>query len=400
MRAIACCPVRVDALAMYDASDAPRMESPTESKGSSIGVEEAASSEDSEADARRRRGEVTRDVGASASRGREATLRRSVNDALMALKQRKRTGRVVTRSGSRAPAGLAMPVRAPSARKKSERAVFETYENLAPSARKKSERAVFETYENLAPSARKKSERAVFETYENLAPLNDPETVMVGVLVVLRGAAERAWEERLEAIALANRLVIHHVGVVSANLRPFIIGVTSCLESLRSSISKAALSLIKTLAVHLKGKINGELGCVFPSVLKRASESSFLSAEADEVLHVLIEAAAPHAVIRTLSQHVSARRLQAKIAFALTYCVERNAECASVFRGRAGRTALDLTLATLDVCIRGGHPDARLYAKRCLSCLIDVLGSDGLEKPMRAYPDLFAFEESGNASVY
>ena len=381
MRAIACCPVRVDALAMYDASDAPRMESPTESKGSSIGVEEAASSEDSEADARRRRGEVTRDVGASASRGREATLRRSVNDALMALKQRKRTGRVVTRSGSRAPAGLAMPVR-------------------APSARKKSERAVFETYENLAPSARKKSERAVFETYENLAPLNDPETVMVGVLVVLRGAAERAWEERLEAIALANRLVIHHVGVVSANLRPFIIGVTSCLESLRSSISKAALSLIKTLAVHLKGRINGELGCVFPSVLKRASESSFLSAEADEVLHVLIEAAAPHAVIRTLSQHVSARRLQAKIAFALTYCVERNAECASVFRGRAGRTALDLTLATLDVCIRGGHPDARLYAKRCLSCLIDVLGSDGLEKPMRAYPDLFAFEESGNASVY
>jgi hypothetical protein len=362
MRAIACCPVRVDALAMYDASDAPRMESPTESKGSSIGVEEAASSEDSEADARRRRGEVTRDVGASASRGREATLRRSVNDALMALKRRKRTGRVVTRSGSRAPAGLAMPVR--------------------------------------APSARKKSERAVFETYENLAPLNDPETVMVGVLVVLRGAAERAWEERLEAIALANRLVIHHVGVVSANLRPFIIGVTSCLESLRSSISKAALSLIKTLAVHLKGKINGELGCVFPSVLKRASESSFLSAEADEVLHVLIEAAAPHAVIRTLSQHVSARRLQAKIAFALTYCVERNAECASVFRGRAGRTALDLTLATLDVCIRGGHPDARLYAKRCLSCLIDVLGSDGLEKPMRAYPDLFAFEESGNASVY
>lgn len=363
MRAIACCPVRVDALAMYDASDAPRMESPTESKGSSIGVEEAASSEDSEADARRRRGEVTRDVGASASRGREATLRRSVNDALMALKQRKRTGRVVTRSGSRAPAGLAMPVR--------------------------------------APSARKKSERAVFETYENLAPLNDPETVMVGVLVVLRGAAERAWEERLEAIALANRLVIHHVGVVSANLRPFIIGVTSCLESLRSSISKAALSLIKTLAVHLKGKINGELGCVFPSVLKRASESSFLSAEADEVLHVLIEAAAPHAVIRTLSQHVSeSRRLQAKIAFALTYCVERNAECASVFRGRAGRTALDLTLATLDVCIRGGHPDARLYAKRCLSCLFDVLGSDGLEKPMRAYPDLFAFEESGNASVY
>ena len=363
MRAIACCPVRVDALAMYDASDAPRMESPTESKGSSIGVEEAASSEDSEADARRRRGEVTRDVGASASRGREATLRRSVNDALMALKQRKRTGRVVTRSGSRAPAGLAMPVR--------------------------------------APSARKKSERAVFETYENLAPLNDPETVMVGVLVVLRGAAERAWEERLEAIALANRLVIHHVGVVSANLRPFIIGITSCLESLRSSISKAALSLIKTLAVHLKGKINGELGCVFPSVLKRASESSFLSAEADEVLHVLIEAAAPHAVIRTLSQHVSeSRRLQAKIAFALTYCVERNAECASVFRGRAGRTALDLTLATLDVCIRGGHPDARLYAKRCLSCLIDVLGSDGLEKPMRAYPDLFAFEESGNASVY
>lgn len=363
MRAIVCCPVRVDALAMYDASDAPRMESPTESKGSSIGVEEAASSEDSEADARRRRGEVTRDVGASASRGREATLRRSVNDALMALKQRKRTGRVVTRSGSRAPAGSAVPVR--------------------------------------APSARKKSERAVFETYENLAPLNDPETVMVGVLVVLRGAAERAWEERLEAIALANRLVIHHVGVVSANLRPFIIGVTSCLESLRSSISKAALSLIKTLAVHLKGKINGELGCVFPSVLKRASESSFLSAEADEVLHVLIEAAAPHAVIRTLSQHVSeSRRLQAKIAFALTYCVERNAECASVFRGKAGRTGLDLTLATLDVCIRGGHPDARLYAKRCLSCLIDVLGSDGLEKPMRAYPDLFAFEESGNASVY
>ena len=52
MRAIACCPVRVDALAMYDASDAPRMESPTESKGSSIGVEEAASSSQADGSAR------------------------------------------------------------------------------------------------------------------------------------------------------------------------------------------------------------------------------------------------------------------------------------------------------------------------------------------------------------
>lgn len=81
-------------------------------------------------------------------------------------------------------------------------------------------------------SARKKSEWVVFEMYVNLVFLNDFEIVMVGVLVVLRGVVECVWEECLEVIAFANRFVIYYVGVVFVNLCFFIIGVILCFESL------------------------------------------------------------------------------------------------------------------------------------------------------------------------
>lgn len=89
-----------------------------------------------------------------------------------------------------------------------------------------------------------------------------------------------------------------------------------------------------------------------------------------------------------------------KIVFVLMYCVERNVECVFVFRGRVGWIVLDFIFVILDVCICGGYLDVRFYVKCCFFCLIDVFGSDGLEKLMCAYFDLFAFEESGNVFVY
>lgn len=51
------------------------------------------------------------------------------------------------------------------------------------------------------------------------------------------------------------------------------------------------------LVVYLKGKINGEFGCVFSSVFKRVSELSFFLVEVDEVLYVLIEVVVFYVVI-------------------------------------------------------------------------------------------------------
>ena len=352
MRAVGCCPVRVDALAVCDADDGPMMRSP----------ERAVRREKTDDGAMRCDGAVgwkvdRRDVARGEGEGgavrapggaEDGAMRRRVaRDALAALRRRTREGRGGVGGGGTADA------------------------------------------------ERRGARRATtFETYEDFSPVEEPERAMQDVLMTLGGdAGERAWEDRLRVMSVANRLVARHAEVVVANLRPFVVVVTASLDSLRSSVAKTALSLVKAMACHLSGRLDGEVGCVLPSVLRRSAEASFLSAEADEALHVLIEATSPHAVIKTLFHHVKEnRRLQSKIALALTYVVERNCESA-VFRGRHGRAALDMTLGVLDECVRGGAMDARLYAKRCLASLLDVLGAEELGKPMRKFPELSAIEE-------
>lgn len=237
--------------------------------------------------------------------------------------------------------------------------------------------------------------RAVtFETRDDLVPVDEPVRAMREVLATLGGdEGARAWDDRVRAMAVANRLVARHAEVVAGHLRPFVVVVSSSLDSVRSSVAKAALDLVRATARHLGGRLDGEVGCVLPSVLRRAAEASFLSAEADEALRVIIEVTSPHAVIKTLFYHVREnRRLQTKIALALTYVVERDGE-RGAFRGRRGSAALDMTLVVLDECARGGAVDARLYVKRCLANLRDVLGVEELVKTMRKFPDLCAIEQ-------
>lgn len=234
-----------------------------------------------------------------------------------------------------------------------------------------------------------------FATYDDLSPVSEPGRTLGEVLRDIGGdGSEGAWEDRLRAMALANRLVAHHSDVVAASLRPFVLAVASCLASLRSSVCKAAIGLVKTLACHLKGRLDGELSVVLPCILKRSAESTFLTVEADEALLLLVDAASPRALIATLSNHVSERRLQSKIAMALAFCVERRGEEKSLFRGRAGRSSLETALATMNECIRTGNPDARAHVKRCLSTMFDVLGAEEMFEPLRRYEELSVMEQS------
>ena len=230
-----------------------------------------------------------------------------------------------------------------------------------------------------------------FATHEDLSPLDDPKGTLRGVLDVFSDESSGYdWERRCEAISLANRLVCHHPKIVLSHLRPFVVGVATCLDSLRSAVSKAALSLVKSMTTHLKGQFDGEIECVLPSVMKRAIEMSFLSAEADEVLHNIVECTEPRRMIKALSHHVHERRFRTKVALALTYCVERNAE-SNAFRGVAGRAALETAYAILNDCVQCGEKQARTFTRRCVSSLFHMSSHEEREKVMRYFPNLCEF---------
>jgi hypothetical protein len=231
-----------------------------------------------------------------------------------------------------------------------------------------------------------------FATHEDLSPLDDPQGTLRGVLSVFADESSGCdWERRCEAISLANRLVCHHPQIVVSQLRPFVVGVATCLDSLRSAVSRAALSLVKSMTIHLKGQLDGEIECVLPSVMKRAIEVSFLSAEAVEVIHRLVESTEPRRMIKALSHHVHERRFRTKVALALTYCVERNAEVSNAFRGVAGRAAIATAYAILNDCVQCGGEEARTFTRRCLTSIFRVSTHEERDKAMRHFPDLREF---------
>ena len=126
------------------------------------------------------------------------------------------------------------------------------------------------------------------------------------------------------------------------------------------------------------------------SASRRAIEMSFLSAEADEVLHNIVECTEPRRMIKALSHHVHERRFRTKVALALTYCVERNAE-SNAFRGVAGRAALETAYAILNDCVQCGEKQARTFTRRCVSSLFHMSSHEEREKVMRYFPNLCEF---------
>lgn len=347
MGAYGLCPMRYDTVAMLDARDVPEMGSPT-GVGGEVGRAEAAL-EEARAVADALEETVVRESDAR-------TLSLSLNHSLRVLKRRNRLERVA-------------------------RSV-----QLNASTVSASRRRVEKPKQKIKYSA-----KAVFETSDNLSPLDAPEKELERFLSVSNHAtqsvSEVTWEEQLAGIAMANRLVMHHQTVLVPHFRPFVIAVASCVECMRSSISKAALNLVTTMAHYIGDRMSAEFGCLLPCLLKRSSESNFLSADADVAIQNVISVIHPHIVVRELHHFANDRRVRARVLNAVEFCVTM---CASedAFRGRAGRAACEHVLAILDESMRGADAEMRQCVKGVLHRMYDITMPSEWTRAMRMHPDL------------
>jgi hypothetical protein len=226
--------------------------------------------------------------------------------------------------------------------------------------------------------------KSVFETritHDDFSPVQEPELELTKFLSTVD------WEERLRGIAIAHRLVLHHQSILDSRFRQFVIVVASSVDSLRSSVCRAALQLVRSMAVNLGDRLSVELGCLVPSLLKKSSEMTFLSAEADDAMYQLIRVINPHAVIRTLSHFSSDRRVQSRVAAALAFLLESRDDV-DIFRGRLGQAACESCLVIIEECIRDGNVDTRNYAKRCLTRVYETTSFEEWTKALRRHPDL------------
>lgn len=357
MRAIECCPICVDALDAYG-DDGPRIGSPIDGSGSGPA---------------RRLGEsggVWNDALDDDAGRRESATTTSVSVALSALKRRSRTLGTVSRGGVSAwmsASARDVSVRAPAKPRRESRAPPTT----------------MTTASGMGFVVRSSS--------VDFSPLSRPEHAIEGVINALEDVnGDVEWEERLRAVELAHRLVLHHQRVVSARLRPFIVAAVTGVESLRSCVARASLSLVKTMVSGFH--MDTEVDYVLPSVLKRAAEMNFLSHDANEILHLLAKHVSPIALIRALRRQASTRRLHSKVAMCLALCVEEASS--GTFRGRQGCVTLDHALDTLEHCLKSGNRNVREYAKRCLRGIREATNADGWDKATKRFPELCAeFDE-------
>ena len=360
MRAIGCCPIRIDALDAYG-EDGPRIGSP---------IDGSAGEDDVRV---RRLGGSHIGVWQNDAVDDDAGRRESVSLALNALKRRSRTTVGATSrdgvdgwvSASASASTRDVSVRAPEKPRRGSRATATT--------------------SGVGFAVRSSS--------VDFSPLSRPESALEDVINALEDVnGDVEWEEKLRAIEhLAHRLVLHHQRVVSARLRPFIVAVVTGIESLRSCVAKASLSLVKTMVSGFP-ELYAEVDYILASVLKRAAEMNFLSHDANEILHLLAKHVSPVAMIRALRRQASTRRLHSKVAMCLALCAEGSGE--TLFRGRQGCVTLDHALDTLEHCLRSGNRDAREYSKRCLRGIRESTNADGWDKATKRFPELCAeFDE-------
>ena len=364
MRAIGCCPIRIDALDAYG-EDGPRIGSPIDGSAG-------------EDDARVRElggSHIGTGVWKNDAVDDDAGRRESVSLALNALKRRSRTMVGATSRGG--VDGWVSASASASTRDVSVR---------APAKPRRGSRATATT-SGVGFAVRSSS--------VDFSPLSRPESALEDVINALEDVnGDVEWEEKLRAIEqLAHRLVLHHQRVVSARLRPFIVAVVTGIESLRSCVAKASLSLVKTMVGGcFVAEFVAEVDYVLPSVLKRAAEMNFLSHDANEILHLLAKHVSPVAMIRALRRQASTRRFHSKVAMCLALCAEGSSE--TPFWGRQGCVTLDHALDTLEHCLKSGNRDAREYAKRCLRGIREATNADGWDKATKRFPELCAeFDE-------
>ena len=122
---------------------------------------------------------------------------------------------------------------------------------------------------------------------KQLTPVNN---VADAIRTCIKDIKSSEWDIRFDAITLLRRLAVcHGATTISSHMKQLCADIRGEIDSLRSSLSKNALLCVCDLFEYCGRSASDELDILLPSLIKRASESSFLADQAHLALAFMIQ---------------------------------------------------------------------------------------------------------------
>ncbi|KAL6461864.1 hypothetical protein MHYP_G00300090 [Metynnis hypsauchen] len=129
-------------------------------------------------------------------------------------------------------------------------------------------------------------------------PLKNPELALRQTVKLLQ---DEEWERKIEGLKLVSALAEHHTEVLLPELHDICLIVIQEVKNLRSMVSRAAMSTLAHLYVHLQRKMDQEVESTACVLLHKAGESSqFIREDVEAALSTMVQNCSPGRVLHAL----------------------------------------------------------------------------------------------------
>jgi hypothetical protein len=210
-------------------------------------------------------------------------------------------------------------------------------------------------------------------TTEELQPVSNPEGTLRKAVADLVAASvakpkELDWQAQHQGLVAIRRLAVHHGAVLLPQLHTTILAMIPAIDSLRSSIAKMAMALVKEMSQFLDQKsLDNELDYLVPVLAKKSGENNWLGGEADGAIREFVLSATDVRVLSSLiapARHKSPAVRMRVVCHIESCCANATAK---TFAGSAGnRDLLEKTFSSVVALLEDGNVDTRTMAKRSL----------------------------------
>ena len=174
------------------------------------------------------------------------------------------------------------------------------------------------------------SDQSLYSPLEHLDPVFSPESVLQQCI---RSCQSQDWAEQFEMLNSLRRLLKHHSDVFRlAYLHSIVLAVVRIADSLRSSLARNSLIVIKEMAGALERSLDGDLEVLCTLVARKCADTNvFISEEAENALMALSENCSEGRVVQSLLSQAqitksSAVKSQISLAFQIAFrrCIQNS----------------------------------------------------------------------------
>ena len=227
-------------------------------------------------------------------------------------------------------------------------------------------------------------------TTEELLPCPDPEPELRRAMSSLVTAStakptDMDWQAQYDGLISMRRLTVHHSQLVIPQLHQFTLALIPAIDSLRSSIAKVAMALVREMTRFLDPKaMDNELDYLVPVLAKKSGENTWLGGEADDALGDFARTLTDARVLAALIPQAKHKNptVRLRVAWHVEY-VCANAGAKTFVGSAANRDLLEKTFSALVPLLEEGAAETRAMCKRALCHLHGVVTPGDFEKLLK-----------------